>query len=265
MGVTLFGLEFASGSAADILATAGMTAAGRPRLIVTANMDHIVSLSENAAFRHAYSGAVARTLDGMPLVWLARLKGHKQAHRVTGHDILAAVLASPWTEDRRVFLVCSDDRVGDAATKRLHRAGAEPGSVAFAVPPLGFERDAAYSSWLAAEVKAHGSTLVIMAVGAPKSEIWVDQQGAAMGAPIVAAVGDALSVAAGLQPRAPVFMQRNGLEWLFRFVQNPKRLFHRYFVRSWRFLALIGTELSDGRGDPPPTRRSTAEEAASKI
>ncbi len=77
-----------------------------------------------------------------------------------------------------------------------------------------------------------------MGVGAPKSEIWVHRQGAALGNPVVLDVGEALNVAAGLVARAPAWMQRLGMEWLFRFATHPRRLFHRYFVRSWRFLAL---------------------------
>ncbi|WP_082494453.1 MULTISPECIES: WecB/TagA/CpsF family glycosyltransferase [unclassified Methylobacterium] len=265
MGLKLFGLDFTKGSAREVLAAAAAADHGRPRLVVTANMDHIISLSENAAFRRAYDGAAARTLDGMPLVWLALLRGQRDARRVTGHDILAEALGEPWTPQRRVFVVCASDRVADAARARILRDGGTPDAVAVAVPPTGFERDAVYGADLAQRVKAHGTTLLVMAVGAPRSEIWVDQHGTALGAPLVVAVGDALSVAAGLQTRAPVFMQRNGLEWLYRFAHDPRRLFHRYFVRSWRFLALIGTEFSDGRSDPPGPMRPKADRVSSNL
>ena len=264
MGIRLFGLNFMRGSADDIVAAAVSAGTARPRMIVTANIDHIISLSEDPAFRRAYDGAVARTLDGMPLVWLARLRGARDARRVTGHDILVSALARLRTTQGRVFLVCASERIGEAATARLYRAGCTPEAVVFVVPPMGFESDVAYSAWLAERIRAHGTTLLIVAIGAPKSEIWVDQQGTALGAPLVISVGGALSVVTGLEPRAPLFMQRNGLEWLFRFSQDPRRLFHRFFVRSWRFLALIGTEFSDGPGDPPAKIRSKANPLSSK-
>lgn len=265
MGLKLFGLDFMKGSADDIIAAANSAGTTRPRLIVTANMDHIISLSENGAFRRAYNGAAARTLDGMPLVWLARLRGDRSARRVTGHDLLVSALSQSWTPQRRIFVVCASQRIGEATAAHVLRDGGAPETVVFVVPPVGFEKDATYGAALAERIRAHGTTLLIMAVGAPKSEIWVDQQGSALGAPVVIAVGGALSVATGLQRRAPLVMQRNGLEWLFRFAQDPRRLFHRFFVRSWRFLALIRTEFSDGHGDPPGTIGPKPDHLAPKI
>ncbi|WP_375410276.1 WecB/TagA/CpsF family glycosyltransferase [uncultured Methylobacterium sp.] len=227
-------------------------------------MDHIITLSESPAFRRAYDGAAARTLDGMPLVWLARLRGARDARRITGHDILDSALARHWATEGRAFVVCANERIGQAATAYILRGGGTPEAVAFVVPPLGFEQDAAYGAELAERIRVHGTTLLIMAIGAPKSEIWVDQQGAAIGAPLVVAVGGALGVIMGLQPRAPLFMQRSGLEWLFRFAQDPRRLFRRYFIKSWRFLSLLGTAYSDRPGNPPVEIRSKPDPFSSK-
>lgn len=239
MTVRLFGMSFASGSAPQIMAALASAGKARPRLVVTANMDHIISLSENPAFRKAYDGAAARTLDGMPLVWLARLRGQRAALRVTGHEILSAALDGLSLSDDRVFLVCASAAVGQAITDRLLGDGVPPAAIVVVVPPLGFEHDPSYGRWLATRVREHGTTLLVLGVGAPRSEIWCDRQGSALGSPTVLAIGDALNVAAGFGPRAPVLLQRLGLEWLFRFVHAPRRLFHRYFVRSWRFLWIV--------------------------
>jgi N-acetylglucosaminyldiphosphoundecaprenol N-acetyl-beta-D-mannosaminyltransferase len=239
MSVRLFDITFTPGSAADILATAARRPATQPRMIVTANLDHIVTLSENAAFRKAYDGAVAHTLDGTPLVWLARLCGARSARRVTGHDLVAAAFAAPWPAGRQIFLVCSSEAVGLRLTERLRSEGAPRASISFVVPPFGFENDEAYGAQLCAAVRAHGTTLLVFGVGAPRSEIWVDRQGTKLGTPVVLAVGEALNVAAGLVPRAPALMQRVGLEWFFRFWHAPHRLFGRYFVRSWGLIGIV--------------------------
>lgn len=241
MTLRLFGTTFTTATAADVVAAAAKPTRSRPRLIVTANVDHIVILAENAAFRKAYDGAELRTLDGMPLVWLARLIGYRGVARVTGHDLLAAALAAPASPEHRVFLVCSSDAVGERMRAAFVTSGLAPGCIATVTPPFGFEHDAAYSKALAARIRAHGTTLLVMGVGAPKSEIWVDRQGAALGSPVVLAVGEALNVAAGLVPRAPVLMQRLSLEWLFRFAHAPRRLFSRYFLRAWRFPWIVAT------------------------
>ncbi|KAB1075208.1 WecB/TagA/CpsF family glycosyltransferase [Methylobacterium planeticum] len=248
MSLSLFGHVFSTGSAAAILAEAEAGPRARPRLVVTANVDHIVVLSENPAFRMAYERAAVRTLDGTPLVWLARLGGRYDAVRVTGHDLLACALAGPQPEDRRVFVVCAGTRVGERIRDLFVQAGLAPDAVAIAVPPFGFEQDATYGRALADAVRAHGTTLLLMGVGAPKSEIWVDRQGAALGEPVVLAVGDAVTVAAGLAPRAPRLVQSVGLEWLFRFLHAPQRLFRRYFVRSWRFVRIVASERDSAAG-----------------
>jgi N-acetylglucosaminyldiphosphoundecaprenol N-acetyl-beta-D-mannosaminyltransferase len=247
MTVRLFDIGFTPGSAADILAHAAAQPATRPRLIVTANLDHIVTLAENAAFREAYDGAVARTLDGMPLVWLARVRGARSAKRVTGHDLVASAFASPWPAGQRIYLICATQAVGDHLSERLVTAGTPRDCIAVTVPPYGFEVDEAYGRHLSDAIRSHGTTLLVLGVGAPRSEIWVTRQGAALGAPVVLAVGEALNVAAGLVPRAPPFMQRAGLEWLFRFLHAPRRLFGRYFVRSWRLLGIALGAVSHGR------------------
>lgn len=251
MNLRLFGTTFFTATAEEVIAEVAALPRTRPRLIVTANVDHIVILSENAAFRKAYDGAAARTLDGTPLVWLARLTGAR-ALRVTGHELLAAVLAGPQPPGRRVFLVGSSDAVGERAAARFLAAGLAPEAVCTATPPFGFESDEAYSLALARRIRAHGTTLLVMGVGAPKSEVWVDRHGAELGAPVVLAIGEALDVAAGLVKRAPLLMQRLCLEWLFRFLHAPRRLFPRYFLRSWRFLGMLAT--ARGRGTLSPAR-----------
>lgn len=237
--VELFGRTFCAGPAAAIVACVAARPADRPRMIVTANIDHIVQLAQDGAFRGAYDRAAARTLDGMPLVWLARARSRRPVERVTGHDLLACVLADPPPFAARVFLVSARQAVADAVAERLKAAGLPGGAIAGAVPPFGFEHDPDYTASLAARIRAHGTTLLVMGVGAPKSEVWVDRQGAKLGSPVVFCVGDALAVAAGCMPRAPLLMQRIGLEWAFRFLLAPRRLFQRYFVESWRVLAVV--------------------------
>ncbi|MCJ2134569.1 WecB/TagA/CpsF family glycosyltransferase [Methylobacterium sp. J-026] len=240
--VELFGLRFNTASAETIVAAVAARRDDGPRMIVTANVDHIVQLSADTGFRNAYHRAAARTLDGMPLVWLARAACRRPVHRVTGHDLLACVLNDPPAFARRIFLVSARQDAADALAARLRAQGLPDGAVASAVPPFGFEADRDYSRTLAKRIRAHGTTLLVMGVGAPKSEIWVDRNRAALGDPVVFCVGDALNVAAGYLNRAPGLMQRLGLEWIFRFLQAPRRLFHRYFIKSWRFIGIVARD-----------------------
>ena len=237
--VGLFGLHFTTGEAAAVVAAVAARPSDEPRMIVTANVDHIVQLSENAEFRGAYARAAARTLDGMPLVWLARRACRQPVHRVTGHDLLACILADPPAFAQRTFFVASRLDAAERLSERLQAGGLPGDAVASVVPPFGFESDPAYSRALIEQIRGHGTTLLIMAVGAPKSEIWIDRHRGRLGDPVVFCVGDALNVAAGCMSRAPGMVQRLGLEWVFRFLQAPRRLFRRYFIKSWRFIGIV--------------------------
>jgi N-acetylglucosaminyldiphosphoundecaprenol N-acetyl-beta-D-mannosaminyltransferase len=241
--VPLFGLSFDVAEPASLLRAVERAPATEPRMIVTANVDHVVTLAEDAEFRAAYAWAAARTLDGMPLVWLARRRGHAAATRITGHDLLAAALASPTATAGRIFLVCASREVERGILSTLARRGFRRERLESVVPPFGFERDEAYSRLLAHAIRTHGTTLLIFGVGAPKSETWVYRHRDAIGAPLVLCAGEAVSVAGGIVRRAPPFLQKVGLEWLFRLGLAPRRLFYRYFVRSWRFFAVAYTDV----------------------
>ena len=102
----LFGMAFDTRPAAAVLEAALATPGSGPRLVVTANLDHVLNLSRTAPFRAAYAGAALRTLDGMPVVWLARARGAADVHRVTGHDLWQALLARP--PGGPVFIVAPD-------------------------------------------------------------------------------------------------------------------------------------------------------------
>lgn len=244
MTAQLFGAAFSTGTAGEVLAQADQADRTHARLIVTANLDHVVELSDNAAFRKAYTGAAVRTLDGMPLVWLARCLGMREAVRVTGHDLLAAALERMDRPGERVYLICANTVVASRMRARFVEAGLPTEALKTAIPPLGFEQDKAFCAALARAVRAHGTTLLILGVGAPKSEIWVDRHAVELGSPLCLAIGEAVNVAAGTVPRAPEPMQRLGFEWLFRFAHAPRRLFARYFVRSWRIVSILARPAS---------------------
>lgn len=258
MNNRLFGLTFAGGDAREILSRVQDLPSEGPRQIVTANIDHVVTLADHARFREAYAVAAARTLDGMPLVWLARLRG-TAAVRVTGHDLVAAAIAGPHRDDARIFMVSPSEGTAQNIGALFAAEGLAADRIAFEVPPHGFEHDVAYSSELRDRIRQHGTTLLLMGVGAPKSELWVHRQGKALGNPVVLNIGEAMNVAAGRVARAPLLLQRVGLEWLFRFASQPRRLFRRYFIRSWRFLALalVDRDLGSGRTEPVATPLSS--------
>jgi N-acetylglucosaminyldiphosphoundecaprenol N-acetyl-beta-D-mannosaminyltransferase len=254
-GVQLFGFTFSTLDAPAALCLAQANQEAGARLAVTINVDHVVTLSQDAEFRDAYKKAVLRTLDGMPLVLLARLRGARGARRVTGHDLLAALLERDPTPLDRIFAVAARPDVAQAIESRFTARGWPADAIRSTVPAFGFQADAIESERLAQAIRAHATTWLLMGVGAPKSEKWVIRMAAVLGSPVALCVGDALNVAAGYGVRAPAVLQATGLEWAWRFAGSPSRLFRRYFIRSLAFplLALRNPDFSAEKGNGRPT------------
>ncbi|MGY2051401.1 WecB/TagA/CpsF family glycosyltransferase [Methylobacterium sp. JK268] len=257
-----FGLSFAAldeGQLARRLAGPLVPAGAGPRVVATANLDHVVQLSRNAAFRDAYRRAWVVTADGMPVYLYARLRGAKLPGRLTGADLFARLMTMLAPERHRCFFMAPSEETARRIEAALLARGFSPDQLAFRVPPLGFDADEAYSRALAEAIRAHRPTHLFLGVGSPKSEIWSHRYRGMIGDCYVLNVGAALDFFSGTKRRAPVALQRAGLEWAWRVASEPRRLFHRYFVASWRFLWLVAADVAHPAPDATPRARLEAE------
>jgi N-acetylglucosaminyldiphosphoundecaprenol N-acetyl-beta-D-mannosaminyltransferase len=223
-----------------------------PRSIHTANLDHIVQLQRNPRLRQAYENAWIVTADGMPVFVYAKLRGATLRTRVTGADLFGDILALLRPGAHRCFFVASSDKTARLLIDWLATHEFSRNSADFDVPPRGFESDARYSRDLARRIAAHGTTHLFLGVGAPKSEIWVNEHRDALGDCYVLCAGAGPDFFAGTGRRAPRILQRVGFEWLWRFGHEPRRLFRRYFIDSWSFFAAVADDL---RRQGAPVRR----------
>jgi len=242
----IFGLPFSALDEQALVAqmTQAVPSGSGPKRLATANLDHIVQMARNSAFRRAYDRAWTITADGMPVYLYARLRNVGLPGRVTGADLFARLIEVLDPGRHRCFFVCSTAEVAERLEQRLLRRGFRRDALAFCVPPHAFERDAAYSDALAARIRAHAPTHLFMGLGAPKSDIWTDRYHDALGDCYVLNVGAALDFAAGVKRRAPVLIRRIGLEWAWRVASEPRRLYRRYLVDSWQFLWLVARDLA---------------------
>lgn len=215
------------------------------RLVVTANLDHVVHLARNGEFKEAYSRAWAATADGAPVFLYARLRGADLPARVPGPDLFAALMPRLSEKDHRPFFVVSNLATGGQLRNWLISRGFDSSAIGVSSPAFGFEHDEVSSNALAAQIKNHRTTHLILGVGAPKSEIWVDRHRYDVGDCYAMGIGAGVDFFAGVERRAPLWMQRVGLEWFWRFVREPRRLFRRYFVDSWGFFVAVKKDLLD--------------------
>lgn len=247
---SVFGIEFSPLTQSELVSEM----AGRkvpqgtgPRMIVTANLDHIAHLTENSEFRAAYGNAWVVTADGMPVFAYVKLRGAASPARVPGSDLVAELLPalSPVTD--RVFFVASTWQTGRRLQAFLVAKGFQRAQVVFVVPPLGFEKNALFSDYLAARIRSHDTTHLFFGIGAPKSEVWIERHRNRLGDCYALCVGAGLDFFARTKQRAPVWMRKAGLEWSWRLLQEPGRLWHRYTVHAWRFLGAVKDDLVASR------------------
>jgi len=222
--------------------------AGAGGMVFTPNVDHVVQAETNAAFRDAYARADLSLADGQPILWASRLLGAALPEKISGADLVEPLLVRAARRGWRVFLVGGMPGSAKAVAKRfatahgVQIAGVEDGRVDLARGPA--------DEALVARIARARPDLLLVALGAPKQELWIAAHRERLAPAVSLGVGAALDFLAGAMPRAPRWMQRTGLEWLYRLAREPRRLAVRYLRDDPKFLAVL---LRTWRS-PPETR-----------
>jgi N-acetylglucosaminyldiphosphoundecaprenol N-acetyl-beta-D-mannosaminyltransferase len=232
---------------------------GRGGWVVTANTDFLCQAYESAEVRSLYREADLMVADGMPLIWASWLQGTPLTKgRVCGSDLIFSLPAACAREDLSIFLLGGVDDVASRTQSVLTARYPGLRIAGKYSPPFGFEKEAAQYDAMHAAIREAQPDVVLVALGAPKSERLV--QVLRSSAPIARwmGVGASFEFASGARRRAPAFMQRLGAEWLFRMAQDPRRLLHRYLRRNLPYLQVL---FRDALRKRFPARGSLAPEA----
>ena len=221
---------------------AHLAARGTPSMVVTPNADHVVTLEKNRELREAYSKAALVTPDGMPVVWASKWLGSPVKERVTGSDLMPRLCEIAAQRGLKVFLLGGAPGVAERAADNL--AHAYPGLMVGGTlcPPFGFERDPAQNAAIVEAIRKSGADLVFVCLGSPKQDVWSSQHLSLFDKGVFLGVGAAVDFCAGTAKRAPRWMQRTGLEWLYRVSQDPRRLVGRY-TKDLYFFVLVAREM----------------------
>ncbi len=209
--------------------------AGSPHQHVVVNVDKLVKASREPELRRIINDCALINADGMPVVWAARLLGKPLKERVAGIDLFEALMRRAAERGWRVFLLGAREHV--VARVRAIYENRYRG-LTIAGHRNGYW-SAAEEEGVAAEVAASGADLLFVAISSPQKEQFLGKYQARMRVPFAMGVGGSFDVAAGLVRRAPRWMQQAGLEWFFRFLQEPRRMFRRYFIDDMAFLWLF--------------------------
>ena len=206
---------------------------------VAINAAKLVSLHRDPKLREIVGRCSLVSADGQAAVWAARLLGDPLPERVAGIDLMERLLALAEERGYRVFFLGARQEVLEEAVRRI-RARHPHLEIA------GFRNgyfDDAESGAVCAEIRAARPDILFVAMSSPRKEYWLAAHVEELGVPFAMGVGGALDVVAGATRRAPEWMQRAGLEWFFRFVQEPRRMWRRYLSSNVAFSLLLAREL----------------------
>ncbi len=247
----LFGLPITARTMDDVVALCADAVRSRSRVLVgVVNAAKIVKLRRDEVLRNSLLDSDIVIADGQAVVWASRLLRRPLPERVTGIDLFERLLELADRNRSRIYLLGARPEVLEALQRRIRErfpavviAGAADGYF-----------DPADSAAVAARIRESRSDMVFLGMPTPKKEVFLARYADHLDAPVLHGVGGSFDVLAGLTRRAPLRWQRSGLEWLYRLVQEPRRLWRRYAVTNTAFIALTLKELVV----PTPAYRASA-------
>lgn len=202
---------------------------GTPRQVVTANVDFLRLATENRGFRDLINTSDLVVPDGMPLLWGSRLLGDPLPERVTGVELVLACARLSALKGYTIFLLGAAPGIAAEAADALRERYPGARIVGTYAPPMGPFSEATEATMLRL-IEETRPDMLFVAFGAPKQDQWIRTHLHELKAPVCMGVGATFDFLAGRVSRAPLWMQYRGLEWLYRVMQEPTRLWKRYFV-----------------------------------
>jgi N-acetylglucosaminyldiphosphoundecaprenol N-acetyl-beta-D-mannosaminyltransferase len=198
---------------------------------VTANLDFLTIAERDQEFRQTINSADLAVADGMPLVWLSRLRGQPLPERVTGVDLVDACCELAAAAGQGVFLLGAGPGVAQAAAERLQERHPDLRIVGMITPPMGpLKRKE--NARIVRTIQDAAPGFLFVALGAPRQDLWIRTHLEELNVPVAMGVGCVFDLLAGVSNRAPAWMQSAGLEWLYRLVREPRRLWRRYLMND---------------------------------
>lgn len=212
------------------------------RYVAVTGMHGVMEAQRDAGFREVLNEADLVVPDGMPLVWCARLRGHALPRRVYGPELMHTFCRQTAAMGYRHFFYGGDPGVAEKLAAILQQSC--PGiQIAGVYSPPFRELTPEEDSQVIGMIQAARPDVLWVGLSTPKQETWMHAHCNALCVPALIGVGAAFDILSGRKRQAPAWMREHGLEWLFRLLQEPRRLFRRYVVYGSQFLVLEIVEL----------------------
>jgi len=215
--------------------------AGEFRAVYATSVHGVMEAHDEHKFRDVLNRADLITPDGMPLVWMLRLKGILNQQRVYGPTLTIHVLEMAAREQIPVGFYGGESSMLEKLVARLSKMYPAL-QIDYVCSPPFRPLNEQETLQIRQEITSSGVRILFVGLGCPRQEKWIDSQGGLIPA-VMLGVGAAFDFHAGLKPQAPAWMQRLGLEWLFRLLTEPRRLWKRYLYHIPRFIVLALADL----------------------
>jgi N-acetylglucosaminyldiphosphoundecaprenol N-acetyl-beta-D-mannosaminyltransferase len=209
--------------------------------VAVTGMHGVTEAQHDAGFKHVLNAADLVVPDGMPLVWLGRLRGFPLRRRVYGPELMMTFCQETASKGCRHFFFGGTPGLPERLSENLRQLIPELQIAGTFSPPFGRvtpEEDEA----TVAMINAASPDVVWVGLSEIKQDIWMYEHRGELNVPVLVGIGAAFDFLAGTKRQAPEWMRENGLEWLFRLLQEPRRLWRRYLVYGSEFLVLVFLE-----------------------
>jgi N-acetylglucosaminyldiphosphoundecaprenol N-acetyl-beta-D-mannosaminyltransferase len=244
----LFGMPFSITEFDAVCAAVDARIQSRePGFIVTPNVNLVCNFHRDPQFREVYPKAFLWLADGMPLMWVARILGVRLPEKLSGSDMVPWLSSHSAKEGYRIFFFGGLPGSADIAAQRLRQRYPTLQVAGSYCPPMGFEKDPEENARAIKTIHDAKPDILFVALGTPKQELWLDAHMHEIQVPVSIGVGAALDFLSGKVKRAPRWVQRAGCEWVWRLIQEPRRLWRRYLVDDMMIVLLLLRELGRGR------------------
>ncbi|MBM3252494.1 MAG: WecB/TagA/CpsF family glycosyltransferase [Candidatus Omnitrophica bacterium] len=207
--------------------------------IATVNLDHIVILQKDREFREAYKNAALIVVDSMPLLWAAAFLHTPLKEKISGSDLFPKLCGVAAEKGYRLFFLGGNPGAALEAAEVLKIKYPKIQITGVCSPPYGFEQNEAENKKILAMIQDVKPDILFVGLGAPKQEKWIYKYRNEYQVPVSIGIGASFDFVSGFVKRAPLWMQRVGLEWFWRLLMEPKRLWKRYLIDDMKFFWLL--------------------------
>ena len=207
--------------------------------VVAINVDVVMKMEKDNYLKRITDEADLTLVDGKPLVWIAKWHKHPVKAKISGSDLVPELCKVAAEKEYSLFIIGGADGIAEKAKENLEKDLPGIKIVGTYAPPFGFEKDKDELTKINILISDVQPDLVIACFGCPKQEKWIYENYLKYDGMVSICAGATVDFLAGNVSRAPSWMSEHGLEWLYRFSQEPRRLFKRYFIDDIKILGLV--------------------------